>query len=107
MRWRGGELRRHGDRLFALTQPRAHASRAADPSTGTGARSPGCALADGGALGLVRERHGDVRLAALPPRLTVRFRRGGERLQSAHGRVALKDLLQAQGVAPWERPRCR
>ena len=64
---------------------------------------PWLPLAGGGALGLVRDRHGDVRLAALPRRLSVQHRRGGERLRAAHGRLALKDLLQAQGVAPWER----
>ena len=32
-----------------------------------------------------------------------RCRVGGERLQAAQGRVALKDLLQAHGLAPWER----
>jgi tRNA(Ile)-lysidine synthase len=33
----------------------------------------------------------------------VAFRRGGERMRGAQGRLALKDLLQSQGIAPWER----
>jgi tRNA(Ile)-lysidine synthase len=107
VRWRGGIVRRHGDRLIA-------APESAEPQAGTSPESPEpwdwraqpwVALADGGALGLTPERHGDVRLAALPQRLYVRFRRGGERLHSAHGRVALKDLLQSEGVAPWRRAR--
>jgi len=39
----------------------------------------------------------------LPCPLRVEFRRGGERLHAAHGRVVLKDLLQSQGIAPWLR----
>jgi tRNA(Ile)-lysidine synthase len=64
---------------------------------------PWLPLSGGGALGLVRDRHGDVRLTALPRVLSVRHRRGGERLQGTQGRMALKDLLQTQGLAPWER----
>jgi tRNA(Ile)-lysidine synthase len=99
--WRGGELRRYADRLFAFSgtvQPAAAAAKKWDWRA-----RPWLALAGGGALGLVRDRHGDVQLAALPRVLRVCQRRGGERLQAAPGRQALKDLLQAQGVAPWER----
>lgn len=99
VRWQGGELRRHGDRLFAL--------QGADVPPAEQfwdwRAQPWLPLAAGSALGLSRERHGDVRLAALPPRLRVSFRQGGERLHTAHGRVALKTLLQAQGLTPWER----
>ncbi len=104
VRWRGAELRRHGDRLIAL-QPAAAAVPAA-----AGMRSswdwraqPWLPWPGGGALGRVRDRHGDVRLAALPARLEVRLRRGGERLAVAQHHLALKDLLQTQGLAPWER----
>jgi tRNA(Ile)-lysidine synthase len=99
--WRGAELRRHADRLFAcaVTARREHA---AVEQWDWRAR-PWLRLAGGGALGLVRDRHGDVHLPALPPLLSVRHRRGGERMQGPQGRVALKDLLQAQGLAPWER----
>lgn len=101
VRWRGGELRRQGDRLFAFADG---AVRASSPVERWDWRAqPWLALADGGALGLVRDRHGDVRLSALPRRLGVRYRRGGERLASERGHLPLKDLLQAQGVAPWER----
>jgi tRNA(Ile)-lysidine synthase len=99
--WRGAELRRHADRLFAcgVTARREHA---AVEQWDWRAR-PWLRLAGGGALGLVRDRHGDVHLPALPPLLSVRQRRGGERMQGPQGRVALKDLLQARGLAPWER----
>jgi tRNA(Ile)-lysidine synthase len=99
--WRGGELRRHADRLFAFGATAAASPMAIEQWDWRA--QPWLPLAAGGALGLVRDRHGDVRLAALPRLLSVRHRRGGERLQAAPGRVALKDLLQAHGLAPWER----
>jgi tRNA(Ile)-lysidine synthase len=99
--WRGAELRRYADRLFASG---AKVQRPPAPVEHWDWRAqPWLRLAGGGVLGLVRDRHGDVRLPALPPLLSVRQRRGGERLQGAQGRVALKDLLQARGLAPWER----
>ena len=99
--WRGGELRRYADRLFAFGAP---PPRTPLPIEQWDWRArPWLALAGGGALGLVRDRNGDVRLAALPRRLRVQQRRGGERLQAAHGRLALKDLLQVQGIEPWAR----
>lgn len=101
VRWRGGELRRHADRLLVVSAP---------PNAGPpGIQSwdwrvdPWLTLADGARLGLVRDPHGDVLLSALPARLSVGYRRGGERLRGAAGRVALKDLLQAQGLPPWQR----
>jgi tRNA(Ile)-lysidine synthase len=118
--WRGGELRRHADRLFAAGTSTADS----EPLTSTGATGatavtgatdataiqrwdwrarPWLPLAGGGALGLLPDRHGDVRLAALPRVLRVRQRHGGERLRAAHGRMALKDLLHEQALAPWER----
>jgi tRNA(Ile)-lysidine synthase len=105
VRWRGGIVRRHGDRLIAAPAS-AELQAVSGPENlepWDWRAQPWVALADGGVLGLTPERHGDVRLAALPQRLYVRFRQGGERLQSAHGRVALKDLLQSEGVAPWRR----
>ena len=57
--WRGGELRRYADRLFAFGASAARASRPAVGQWDWDAQ-PWLALAGGGALGLVRERHGDV-----------------------------------------------
>ena len=101
VQWRGGELRRHGDRLFALTAQES----AAAPSTRQWdwRRHAWLALGDGAAMGLIADRHGDVDLARLPCPLRVDFRRGGERLWRAHGRMPLKALLQAHDIAPWQR----
>src|ERR1700687_3016323 len=101
VRWRAGQLRRYADRLFAFDATASR--RPAAVGKWDGPAQPWLPLAGGGALGLVRDRHGDVRLPALPRLLSIRHRRGGERLHGAQGRVALKDLLQAQGLAPWER----
>jgi tRNA(Ile)-lysidine synthase len=99
--WRGGQLWRYSDRLFAFAVPVALSPGVIEQWDWRA--QPWLPLGSGGALGLLRERHGDVRLSALPPLLSVRERRGGERLAGAQGRMALKDLLQAQGLAPWER----
>jgi tRNA(Ile)-lysidine synthase len=99
--WGGGQLCRYADRLFAFGIPAARSPAAVEQWDWHA--QPWLPLSGGGALGLVRDRHGDVRLTALPRLLSVRHRRGGERLQGTQGRMALKDLLQAQGLAPWER----
>jgi tRNA(Ile)-lysidine synthetase-like protein len=101
VQWRGGELRRHGDQLLALAQPAAGEQASIEGWNWQG--RPWVPLGSGSALGLIADRHGDVDLAALPCPLRVDFRQGGERLRGAHGHVALKDLLQSQGIAPWER----
>lgn len=99
VRWRGAELRRHGDRLLAVAAvPAGGATQPWDWR-----REPWLTLADGSQLGLVPDAHGDVLLSALPAQLSVGYRRGGERLHGSAGTVALKDLLHSQGLAPWER----
>jgi tRNA(Ile)-lysidine synthase len=101
VQWHGGELRRHGDRLFALTAKQSAAQPLAQ--SWNWRRHAWLDLGDGSALGLVADRHGDVDLALLPCPLRVGFRRGGERLRCAHGHMPLKDLLQAHDIAPWHR----
>jgi tRNA(Ile)-lysidine synthase len=66
-----------------------------------------CALPDGGALELTPERHGPIDLDALPERLAITWRRGGERLRVRRGgpRRALKSLLQEAHVPLAERAR--
>jgi len=103
VRWHGGEVRRHGDHLYALPPVPAAPPRAL--ARWDWKRSGWLALGPGEALGVVSDHHGDVDLARLPCPLGVVFRDGGERLQEAHGHMALKDLLQARGIAPWERQR--
>ena len=101
VQWRGGELRRHGDQLLALAQPAEAAPASIEDWDWQG--RPWVRLGSGSLLAVIADRHGDVDLGALPCPLRVDFRRGGERLREAHGRVALKDLLQSQGIAPWQR----
>jgi tRNA(Ile)-lysidine synthase len=101
VQWRGGELRRHGDRLFALTARESPAQPVAQ--NWDWRHDAWLALGDGSSLGLIADAHGDVDLAKLPAPLRVEFRRGGERLHAAHGRVPLKDLLQSHDIAPWKR----
>ena len=101
VQWRGAQLRRHGDQLLALIQPDTLEQGLSSEWDWRG--QPWLAFADGSRLGLVADRHGDVDLSALPCPLRVEFRQGGERLRAACGRMALKDLLQSQGIAPWER----
>jgi tRNA(Ile)-lysidine synthase len=102
--WRGGQLRRHADRLLAQC---AGADRA--KSAGAQAlrwdwrRQRSLPLHAGGTFGIVPDRHGDVLLSALPPILEVQFRRGGERVRAEHGSVAVKDLLQKNALPPWQR----
>lgn len=66
-----------------------------------------CALPDGGALELLTERHGPIDLDALPPRLAIAWRRGGEKLRVRRGgpRRELKSLLREAHVPPAQRTR--
>ena len=69
---------------------------------------PSCPLPDGlGQLELRTDAHGPVNLGALPARLTIRWRRGGERLAIAPGgpRRPLKSLLRESQLPPGERAR--
>ena len=101
VQWRGAELRRHGDQLFALAQRDAGEQDLI--AEWDWQDRPWVALGSGSTLALIADRHGDVDLAALPCPLRVEFRQGGERLRGTQGRMALKNLLQSQGIAPWER----
>ena len=112
VRWQGAQVRRHGDRLFATSVSAAAGAPARIGDAATDApvhrwhwrTQPWLALTPD-SLGIVHDRHGDLRLSALPAVLTVCFRHGGERLRAHHGNAALKDLLQRAGVAPWQRGR--
>lgn len=90
--------------------PAAPATRAVLPpeSLWSWRASGTCELPDAlGKLELVPDRRGPVDLDALPEALTVRWRRGGERLSPRRGgpRRALKSLLQEAHVPVTERPR--
>ena len=107
VRWPGAALRRFGNRLLAgspekLTEPPPGTLRTGDWDWRRRSVWP---LGERSALALVRDRQGDIDLRRLPCPLHVEFRDGGERLRAAHGSLALKDLLQSRGIAPWDRAR--
>jgi tRNA(Ile)-lysidine synthase len=98
--WEHAEVRRHGDRVLLVRLP----VRTPTPELQWDwRREPRLALPDGGALGWTSDPHGRLNVAALPPLLSIRYRRGGERLRAAHGRTTLKSFLQALRLAPWQR----
>jgi tRNA(Ile)-lysidine synthase len=69
---------------------------------------PVCPLPDGlGRIEIRADAHGPVDPGALPARLTIRWRRGGERLAIARGapRRTLKSLLRESQLPPAERAR--
>jgi tRNA(Ile)-lysidine synthase len=104
VRWQGTELRRHSDRVVAFRVPegRSHAM-VRDIHQWDWRTQPQVSLGAAGSLSLERDRYGDVQLSALPDTLSVCYRKGGERLRGVHGGMLLKALLQAKGVAPWDR----
>ncbi len=101
VRWRGGELRRHGDRLVASSVEAVSAPPA--ELTWDWRAVPQLALPAGGVIALLPDALGEIAVSALPCPLRVCFRRGGERLAQAGGHLALKDLLQQRGIEPWLR----
>lgn len=103
LKWHGACVRRYRDCLFA------HAPWP-PPTPGKILNiTPGQVLDLGylGELRLVRDPAGPLAESVMSASLTVRFRRGGERLRPAgsiHHRT-LKNLLQEQTVLPWMRSR--
>ncbi|MDO1529881.1 tRNA lysidine(34) synthetase TilS [Fulvimonas sp. R45] len=97
IRWPGAELHLWKGRLWALPpQP------AVDPTWRHDWHGEPLPLPDGGELRLA------VPDARLPAALTVRLRRGGERIRpagDAHTRE-LRDLFQQAALPPWRRPAC-
>jgi tRNA(Ile)-lysidine synthase len=100
--WPGCEVRRYRDKLFAMAPRPPH-----DPTrtVSWSFHSP-LVIAGIGHLRLQVARGRGLRAATLSGcALTVRFRRGGERLQpvGCKHHQELKKLLQEAGVPPWER----
>ncbi len=61
-------------------------------------------LPAGGAIALLPDAQGEIALDALPlPAAACASGAAGERLAQAGGHLALKDLLQQRGIAPWLR----
>lgn len=112
--WPGARIERHAGLLTVY--PAGSATGAAAGRGSAVAREtawawraePVCRLPEGlGQLELRADAYGPVNLAALPARLTIRWRQGGERLTIAPGRPrrALKSLLRESGLPPGERAR--
>ena len=107
--WGNTRLERHADRLsIAEAGAMSAARRVAQELAWDLGASLRCELPqDRGALELAPDPHGPLDLDALPAQLTVRWRRGGERLRVRRGgaRRALKSLLQEERVPLGERAR--
>ena len=97
IRWRDTELHVWKERLWAR-----RAAPPIDPAWQVRWQGEPLALPDGGQLALHDGR------ARLPAPLTVRLRRGGERIRpdgDAHTRE-LRDLFQQAALPPWQRLTC-
>jgi tRNA(Ile)-lysidine synthase len=113
VRWEGALLQRQADLLSLRAAPGATGEPAAPAARLQAVSWPWrrrrtCALPEpGGQLTLKRDARGPVDLDALPATLTIRARRGGERLRPVRGgpRRALKSLLQEARVPVAERAR--
>ena len=107
--WGGTRLERYADRLsIGEAGLPSQAQRAAPELAWDMRASLRCELPqERGALELAPDPHGPLDLDALPARLSVRWRRGGERLRVRRGgaRRALKSLLQEERVPLAERAR--
>lgn len=96
IRWPGTELHIWRGRLWSVPP-----ATAVDPQWQTEWRGEPLHLPDGGELHLLQD-------AQLVPPITVRLRRGGERIKpagDAHTRE-LRDLFQQDMMPPWRRPAC-
>lgn len=103
--WPGGQVRRYRQHLYVLE---------VDPSAAT-EKAPSEFVWDGlapidlgpvrGRLQLLSAETGGFALDPANGPLTIRFRRGGERLRAAGHlhHIRLKKLYQARGVVPWMR----
>jgi tRNA(Ile)-lysidine synthase len=104
----GVSLRRYRGRALLVPSDREGGpdGDAATPEpTGLWRGEAKLSLGDGGTLGFEPMIGGGVRLEPGP--VTVRCRRGGERLRMAPNRPRrlLKDLLREAGIPPWQRDR--
>jgi len=106
VRWEGALLQRQADLLSLRAAPGI--SGRLEEVSWPWRRHRSCALPGcGGKLTLKRDARGPLDLDALPATLTIRARRGGERLRPVRAgpRRALKSLLQETRVPVAERAR--
>ena len=104
-RWRGGELRRHGDRILYARSDAQHSAPPQDGMVWRWRAQPGVDVPGSGRLSIEPHAAGALALDRLPSPLRIRFRTGGEGLASAAGHKPLKNLLQELDIAPWLRSR--
>jgi len=97
--WPGGELRRYRERLYLLA---SHPDAVAPPASQSWDTLQPLEL--GPMAGSLDWHTAPNGLERQPAGLTVRFRRGGERLHRHGCHVSLKNLFQAAGIVPWMRP---
>ena len=109
VRWIGGEVRRHGDCLYAAARSAAPPA-AADLSPGAlqarswrWRRERRLPLAGGAWLELCPDPHGGLLARALPERLQVAFRSPDGRVAGQPGGRRLKRVLQSARLPPWSR----
>jgi tRNA(Ile)-lysidine synthase len=109
VRWSGGEVRRHGDRLYAAAEPalpplpgRASPDRLG-AQTWAWRRVRRLVLPGGTWLELSPARHGGLLASALPDQLQVAYRSLDGRVAGRPGGQRLKRLLQSLKVPPWKR----
>jgi tRNA(Ile)-lysidine synthase len=101
VRWRGAEVRRYRDELYAMPPLAPHDASLIVPWD---MKQPLTLPADLGVLSCVPSAGAGIKETA---GVTVRFRRGGERCTPSgrHETHVLKKLLQEAGVPPWRRER--
>lgn len=104
VRWRGAELRRYRDLLYAMPQLELPPLAWSSPFDGHMVELP----ANCGVLRCLSRRQGrNGTQPQLPDGWQLRFRRGGERLKLAQDAATreLRELFQDAGIPSWERRR--
>lgn len=108
VRWAGGEVRRFGNKLYALAPRPERDPLASAPLSLPWHWRVGQPISlgrDGGCLRLERDAHGPLHRASLPAELWIRTRVGGESIavQGGEGRRRIKALLREARILPWWR----
>ena len=95
--WKGGEIRRYHDHLFALSPL---AELPTEPLTWT---FPTLPVLRQGQLSITKIGEKGLKMA-IGTRLEIRFRQGGEHIYWHGHHRAIKKLLQSKEIPPWQRP---
>lgn len=105
LRWPGGQVRRYRQRLYVLEEDPSVATDDAPVEFAWDGSAPIDLGPVRGRVQLVSAETGGFCIDPANGPLTIRFRRGGERLREADHRhhILLKKLYQERGVVPWMR----